>query len=84
MRRRVSGKPDVRLKLGRATTVEGPFGLVGMPADLRELARRLNEAAEGLNGSEEVEVWLGPSPYGPDAIASELERLASKVRGNED
>ena len=78
------GKPDVHLKLGRSTSVDGPFGLVGAPSQLRELARRLNEAAEGHPSTEEIEVWLGPNPYEPDSVASALEDLAKKVRGDGD
>lgn len=75
-------KPDVRLKLGRATTVDGPFALVGTPAELRDLAAALQEV-DSPNQDEEVEVWIGSNPYTPDEIAGELERLAKKVRGDE-
>jgi hypothetical protein len=74
-------KPDVRLKLGRATTVDGPFALVGTAAELRKLAKALEVVAP--QDDEEIEVWLGSNPYGPDEIAGELERLARKIRGDD-
>lgn len=78
------GKPDVHLKLGRATTVDGPFALVGTKEELQELGRVLHETAthHPTADGEEIEVWLGANPYSLDEIATALESLAKKVRGD--
>ena len=80
-------KPDVRLKLGRTTTVDGPFALVGTAEELLRLSDSLREATGDVGRSGgvprgDIEVWLGPNPYGSDEIARQLEELAKKVRGD--